>query len=404
MADDDGHRREHERAALVLAVAGGALIPLNSTMLAVGLPTLADDLRVTRGHAALLVTAYLAAMLVCQPIGGRLGDRHGSRKVLGIAIAGFALASVAATVAPTFLAALAGRCAQAVFGAGITPNTQALLRSTVAAERRGRAFGLVGTGIGAGAAIGPILGGALADGVGWRGIFAVNVPLCLLALALLARTTTPPRHPVGEHDAPRPRGVAFGLLRARRFAAACLTQTTGNYALYTVLLVLPLLLAERGWHGAGVGLATAGLTVGMLVLGPIGGTLGDRHGRGVPITIGLTTLVAGCAVLALAADTAAGLVAGPLVMGIGMGLSGASLQAAALEAVPSMVAGSAAGLFSASRYVGSIAGSLAISAAAVEDVPSARPVLLATIAAAVIATAAGRFVAPKPAAYANLEA
>jgi MFS family permease len=395
-------QRRDERSALVLAVSGGALIPLNSTMIAVALPTLADDLDVTRAHAALLVTTYLAAMLVCQPIGGRLGDRFGSRKVLGLAIAGFGLASVAATLAPTFVALLAGRAAQALFGAGLTPNTQALLRSTVAAERRGRAFGLVGTGIGAGAAIGPILGGALADGVGWRAIFAVNVPLCLVALSLLARTRQPADADADEQQ-PR-RGLAFGLLRERRFAAACLTQTSSNYALYTVLLVLPLLLVERGWHGAGVGLATGGLTVGMLVLGPIGGGLGDRYGRGVPITIGLLVLVGGCTLLAAAADTAAGLVAGPLIMGLGMGLSGASLQAAALEAAPPQAAGSAAGLFSASRYVGSITGSLAISAAAVEDVPSARPVLLATIAASVLAAAAGRFVAPKSAGYANLDA
>jgi MFS family permease len=362
-------------------------------MLAVGLPAIADDLDVRRASAALLVTAYLIAMLVCQPIGGRLGDRHGNRRVLGIAITGFALASIAATLAPTFPALLAGRCAQALFGAALIPNAQALLRATVAPERRGRTFGLVGTGIGAGAAIGPVLGGVLADGVGWRGIFAVNVPLCVVALALLARTAAVT--PSGSPNEPRPKGVALGLLSEGSFRAACLTQTTSNFALYTVLLLLPGLLADKGWAGASVGLATAGLTVGMLFLGPVGGALGDRRGRTVPIVLGLAILVCGCTMLAAGMTTAALLVGGPLVMGIGMGLSGASLQAAALESVEQRASGSAAGLFSASRYVGSISGSLVISALGVTGLSNARPVLLATVGVTAIAVVSGRFVDPR---------
>lgn len=369
-------------------------------MLAVGLPAVADDLGVGRSSAALLVTAYLVAMLVCQPVGGRLGDRHGNRRVLGIGIAGFALASAAATAAPTFPALLVGRCAQALFGAALIPNAQALLRASVAPERRGRTFGLVGTGIGAGAAIGPVLGGVLADGVGWRGIFAVNLPLCLVALALLRRTAaaTPSAAPA---DA-RPKGVAFGLLSQRSFRAACLTQTTSNFALYTVLLVLPLLLADKGWAGASIGLATAGLTVGMLFLGPLGGALGDQRGRTFPISVGLVVLVAGCSMLAGGMATTAFLVAGPLVMGVGMGLSGASLQTAALESVEQHASGSAAGLYSASRYVGSISGSLAISALGVTGLSNARPVLIATVATTAVAVVASRFVDPKIERYAKL--
>jgi MFS family permease len=383
-----------------MAVGGGALIPLNSTMIAVALPSLADDLGVTRGHAALLVTAYLVAMLVCQPIGGRLGDRFGSRRVLAVATTGFGLASVVATVAPSFELLLVGRCAQALFGAGITPNTQALVRANVVAERRGRAFGLIGTGIGAGAAVGPVLGGALADGIGWRAIFGVNVPLCVVVLLLVARTARSAAHrPVDQQP---PRRLALGLLKDRRFGAACITQATSNDALYTVLLLLPILLAERGWRGVGVGVATAGLTVGMLVLAPLGGTLGDRRGRHVPITIGLFALLVGCVLFAAGADVTPLLVGGPLVMGIGIGLSGASLQAAALEVAPPFAAGSAAGVYSASRYVGSIVGSLAISATAAATVATARPVLALTVVASVIAVGAGRLVAPKPATYANL--
>lgn len=385
-----------ERRALALAVSTGALVPLNSTMIAVGLPRLADDLGVARASAAVLVTAYLVAMLLCQPIGGRLGDRWGTRRVLRLALVGFIVASALAGLARSFPAVLVGRCVQAVFAAALIPNAQALLRGTVDVVRRGRVFGLVGTGIGAGAAIGPVVGGILAEGAGWQGIFFVNVPLGLLALVLLARVADVPVE-FPEETAPSPAGTAatgdgrrsFGLLRRPAFRAACLSQSTSTFALYTVLLVLPVVLAERGWRGTAVGLATASLTVGLLVLGPVGGGLGDRRGRVLPIVVGLGIVVAGCTVLTVAVDTAAGVVAGPLVMGIGLGLAGASLQAAALEAVPQGVAGSAAGVFSASRYVGSITGSVAISASGVVGASTARGVLAATIVAAIVATAAG---------------
>lgn len=369
------------------------LIPLNSTMIAIGLPSLAADLDVGRGTAATLVTTYLAAMLVCQPLAGRLGDRLGNRRVLASAITGFTIASMAAGVAPNFAVLLGCRVLQAVFGAALIPNAQALLRATVAIERRGRMFGFVGTGIGAGAAIGPVLGGLLTEGVGWRGIFAVNVPLGAVAIVLRSRAAPPTTAEPAPATAASPAAASprrgFGLLASVPFRSACLTQTTTNFTLYTVLLVLPTLLIERGWTGAAIGLATSGLTAGVLVLGPIGGALGDRRGRRLPITVGLVVLVAGAAVLAAAPRETAALVAGPLVIGFGLGLAGASLQAAAMDAVPQAVAGSAAGLYSASRYVGSIAGSLAITVTGATGAATARPVLVAVVAVAAVATVIG---------------
>lgn len=369
----------------------GSLVPLNSTMIAVGLAGIADDLDVSRGSAATLVTAYLVAMLVCQPVAGRMADRFGAGIVLTTCVAAFGVASVAAGFAPTLPALLAGRLAQAAFGAGLIPSSQAILRRMVAAEHRGRAFGMVGSGIGAGAAVGPVLGGLLVGVSSWRAIFFVNVLIVLPGLWLCRGL--PSHLAFSQNVAP---DDAFGgksgvkALRQRPFVAACVVQATSNFAMYSVLLLLPLVLDARGWAGASIGAATSGLTVGVLVLAPVGGMLGDRWGRSRPVLLGMSVAFAGSILLAAGVESPALLVAGTFVIGTGMGLTGASLQAAALEAVPVTLAGSAAGVFSTSRYVGSILGSVGIAVSNVRGAAQARPVLVAAVVALALAIAAAK--------------
>ena len=81
-----------------------ALVPLNSTMIAVALPTLADEFDITKGHAAILITVYLVAMLVGQPTSGRIADHVGARRLALVAVAGFGACSAAAMFAGTFVA------------------------------------------------------------------------------------------------------------------------------------------------------------------------------------------------------------------------------------------------------------------------------------------------------------
>ena len=365
-----------ERTLLTGGMVAAALVPLNSTMIAVGLPDVARDLDVSRSMVSWLITAYLVMMALCQPLAGRAGDRFGSRRVALVALAGFALMSAAAAAAPGFAALLVARVVQAVFGAALIPNVQALVRSGIAADHRGRAFGVLGLGIGAGAAVGPVLGGVLVDIAGWRSIFFLNAPVALAAIAVMARVAVE-AHP----DAVDLHGG--GRLLHGAFLAACVAHATGNLTQYTILLVVPLLLDDRGWTGSQVGLVLLTLTVGMLLLNPLGGSLGDRRGRAHPVIVGMAVLFAGAALLAVVADDVPVLlVVAMILVGIGVGLSNASLQAAALEVVPASTAASAAGLFSTSRYVGSITGSLLLSAL------GPRPVLAVTAVAALLAVGA----------------
>lgn len=360
-----------------------SLVPLNSTMIAVGLPDIADDLDVSRGSVASLVITYLVAMAVCQPLAGRAGDRFGSRTVTLVSLVGFGALSLAAGLMPTFVLLLAARVLQAVFAAALIPNVQAIVRSAIPSEHRGRAFGILGVGIGAGAAVGPILGGVLVDIAGWRSIFVVNAPVAAVAFALVARVTIEAR-PYTEDV------HADGALLRGPFLAACASQATSNLAQYTILLVVPLLLDERGWSSSQIGLVLLGMTAGMLVLNPAGGAMGDRVGRARPVVIGMSALTAGAVLLAIVGATVPALLVVAVVLtGIGMGLALASLQAAALEAVPEQTVAAAAGVFSTSRYVGSIAGSLALA------VIGARPVLVVCAVAAGLAVATGARIGPR---------
>src|SRR4051794_30113972 len=182
--DDKGSVPATTIAGIALAT---ALVPLNSTMIAVALPNIAHDFDISKGRASVLVTVYLAAMLIGQPIAGRLCDVVGTRRLAIIATAGFGLCSAAAMAAGTFPLLVVFRASQAAFAAALVPSVHAMLREVVPEAERGRAFGVQGSVLGAGAGLGPLIGGVVTAAFGWRAIFGVNLPLVLVMLYVLQR-------------------------------------------------------------------------------------------------------------------------------------------------------------------------------------------------------------------------
>ncbi|MFQ5874552.1 MAG: MFS transporter, partial [Dehalococcoidia bacterium] len=171
--------------ALVATVSSAVVLaPLNSTMIAVALSPLAEDFEVTTGSAAWLIAAYLIVMAVGQPIAGRLGDVMGRRRLFIAGLLYFAVASALATTSWNFPSLVFFRVQQALGGALFMPNGMAALRSSLPSEIRGRAFGSLGAMIAVSAGIGPALGGALVDSIGWRALFWINLPIVVTALAL----------------------------------------------------------------------------------------------------------------------------------------------------------------------------------------------------------------------------
>src|SRR5438552_6506547 len=186
--------------------------------------------------------------------GAALGDRFGRRRLLIIGVTVFTAGSAASALAPGIGVLIAARAFQGVGAAIVTPLTVTLIASVTPPQRRGMALGLWGATVGLGAALGPVIGGAVTDAASWQWIFWINVPIgiAVLPLLLLARES---RSGAGRLD---PAGVVlataglfgivFGLIR-------------GN---------------SHGWTSAQVlgSLAAGGLLVGAVSVNRPGGHAG----------------------------------------------------------------------------------------------------------------------------------
>ncbi|MEE9198929.1 MAG: MFS transporter [Dehalococcoidia bacterium] len=397
---------------LVATVAAGIILgPLNSTMLAVTLSPLAEDFGVSTGWAAWLIASYLIVMAAGQPITGRLGDLVGRRRLFIAGLVYFGAASALAMVSWNFPSLVFFRVQQAVGGALFMPNGIAALRSSLPQEMRGRAFGSLGAIIAVSAGVGPPLGGVLVDTIGWRALFAVNLPLVVAAIALALRyfphipgdrsrqafdilgmivlsaglfalivaTTTlgrkSPSDPVfvttallalalgalfiwweGRHPSPI---ISLGMFRRRTYAAGTATIFLSNLGMYTVLIVAPLFLQDlRGNSASRAGLMLLAISLFVVLLAPISGLVADRVGRNVPAVAGALLLTLGAVAVATwdGASSMAYIAMSLGLFGIGLGVIQAPVQTAAIEACPASMAGAASGTYSTARYLGAIVG------------------------------------------------
>lgn len=367
---------------LVALGAAASLVPLNSTMIAVALPRIAEDFDRSVGSVSVLVTIYLVAMLVGQPVAGRVTDRIGTDRAIRIALTLFLVASVGGALATTFAILLVARFAQAVAGSLLVPSVQAMLRNTVDPDDRGRIFGLFGSMLGMGAAAGPVIAGGLIEVWDWPAIFVVNVPVIVAALLVPLSRVRTVAAPMALDAAP--------LRRNPVFRASFSIQALTTFGQYLLLLVAPVLLEARDWSSAGIGIGLSALTIGMVVMGPVGGRVGDRVGRRFPVLVGVAVSAVALAGVALAGDDVGAvlLVACLLGFGVGLGFASPSVMTAALESVDERRSGTAAGVLSMSRYVGSITTSLLVGAWIADDGTGARGAFVLAVVAAVLALGA----------------
>jgi MFS family permease len=380
--------RGNEAAVPTATVVGislaSALVPLNSTMIAVALPDIARAFDIPLRQASLLITLYLGAMLLGQPVAGRLADAVGARRLAVVATSGFGVCSAAAMLAGSFELLVGLRTLQALFASALVPSVQSMLRALVPVHERGRAFGVQGSVIGAGAGLGPVIGGLATAAFGWRAIFGVNLPVVLVVLYVL-RTSV--RSTPTVHVATRAAGAGSARLFNRVFGSAFAVQALSTFAQYALVLAVPIVLDSRGWTPASIGLALSFLTLGMVLVSPLGGRLGDRRGRRWPVVAGMTATLVAVIAAAVSGDGAASalIVLTLLVFGLGYGVASPSIQTAGIEAAPVDKVGAAAGLLSAGRYVGSITSTLVLASVVQDDGQGLETMLLVSAASLVVA-------------------
>lgn len=399
----------HRTRLLVLMCTGYFLVLLDVTVVNVALPRIGSDLGTDVAALQWVVDGYAVALAALLLVGGTVGDRLGHRRVVLTGTTLFGVASLGCGLAPTPGTLVAARVLQGVGAALMLPGTLAIIGDAHPDPReRARAIG-VWAGVGSVALpAGPLLGGLLVEGPGWRWVFLVAVPVTLV-LGIATVRLVPPGEPrrdrrpdlagtalgalflvalvlgvVGAgHDGAGPvpalaggvallalvtfvlveRSVAdpmlpLPLLRRPAFGVANAVAGAMNLGTLGLLFLLTLFLQtvlQRSPVAAGV--AVLPLFLPLVALAPLVGRVVGRFGSRVPMSVGLVVAAAGVAAVATW-STSSGypqLLAALLAWGVGIGVLTPAVVAAAVAAAPDR-SGLASGVNNTARQAGGAIG------------------------------------------------
>jgi EmrB/QacA subfamily drug resistance transporter len=378
------------RAGWTLALVSVALFmtTLDNLVVSTALPSIRADLGASIESLQWTVNAYTLSFAVLLLTGAALGDRFGRRRMFMVGIGVFTAASLFAALAPTTGALVAARAVQGLGAALVLPLTLTLLSEAVTVERRGLALGVWAGVSGLGVALGPVIGGAVVEGVSWQAIFWLNVPVALVAIPLLVLAVPESRgawqrlDPVGTTliggavflgiwgivhgnddgwSDPRVLGplvvaallvpaylrwarvrahavLPLRLFSSRGFSVSnviALFFTLGMFG--TVFLLSQYLQIVQGYTPLEAGLRTLPWTAAPMVVAPIAGVIAPRTGLRPLLAGGLILQTASLVWFARLTETGAAypsFVPALLLAGVGMGLTFAPMATAVLQGLP----------------------------------------------------------------------
>jgi EmrB/QacA subfamily drug resistance transporter len=385
------------------------MVVLDNLVVSTALPVIRVDLGASIEELEWTVNAYTLTFAAFLLTGAALGDRFGRKRLFMIGLGIFTAASAAAALAPSVDWLIAARAAQGIGGAIVTPLTLTLLSAAVPAGRRGAALGVWSGVAGLAVASGPLVGGAVVEGLSWQWIFWLNVPIGLALLPLATRLTES-YGPDKALDLPGLGLASTGLLalvwglvngnghgwsspeilaalaagagllvafaawerratepmlpmrffRNRAFSAANSASLFMYFGMFgSIFLLTQFFQTAQGFSPLESGLRVLPWTAMPLLVAPIAGALSDRIGGRPFLVIGLSLQAIGLAWIASVSTATTGYVSliGPFVIsGIGMGMFFAPVANIVLSAVRRVEEGKASGANNAIREVGGVLG------------------------------------------------
>jgi MFS transporter, DHA2 family, metal-tetracycline-proton antiporter len=399
---------EQVSTRLLLAVLTSAVFVsvLNSSMVNVAIPLIREDFRASEAQVGWVITGYLLLYAVGIPIYGRASDIFSLRRAFVLGLTVFAAGSLVCIVAPSLPVLVLGRVVQAAGGAAIPALAAASVAKILPPGERGTALGLIVSSVGVGAAIGPVVGGALEQVAGWHSLFYA-VLFLMLILIPGAAYALPETEPGGERGFDVTGGVLLGLAAGLflfgitqgqvagfgsasswgSFAGAALAAagfawriTTASYpfvspALFknrgyvaavivgyfsmlvnvSCLVSIPLLVSQvNGLPPGATGLVLAPGALALAILSPIAGRLSDRIGPRAPVYVGLSVMLLSVLFLSTFAAGASPVVValGMLGVGVGFAFTNSPNVNAAAAALPEEDTGVGLGIFNGVFFLG----------------------------------------------------
>jgi len=406
-----------QRWVLAICAAASFMVALDALVVSTALTTIRRDLHASLGQLEWTVDAYLLTFAALIMSGATLGDRFGRRRLLMLGLGVFGSGSALCAISPSPNWLVAGRAIQGVGAAFVMPLSLALMSSAFPVERRARAMGIYSSVTGLSVMAGPLVGGAVVQGISWPWVFWLNVPTSLGLMALTRARIKPSRGETAKLDLPGVAlisfailGVAWGLVRApsvgwssagvietlaagavlagcfaawelraptpmlplrlfaaRRFSAASTAVFFHSAALLAMVFFVAQFLQVGLRYGplaSGLRMAPWGLTTAAVPL--LARPLAQRLGERIVVSAGLALAAIAAAWIALIADSHlayAPLVAPLVLSGAGLALAIPAIQGAIIGAVSPLDIGKASGTSSTLRQIGALVG-IAIAAAA----------------------------------------